>query len=86
MKSTAANKACARHWPICLSGFVGEKMILTTFHDAFHSKFKAIDVRRTYHGYKNCFITGYLSRGDEALEIYMDIFYRGDFIYRVREE
>ena len=63
-----------------------QKMILTTFHDAFHSKFKAIDVRRTYHGYKNCFITGFLSRGDEALEIYMDIFYRGDFIYRVREE
>lgn len=69
-----------------VGAFVGEKMTLTTFHDAFHSKFKAMDIMSTYHGYKNCFITGYLSRGDEALEIYMDIFYRGDFIYRVREE
>ena len=69
-----------------VGSFVGEKMTLTTFHDAFHSKFKAIDIMSTYHGYKNCFITGFLSRGDEALEIYMDIFYRGDFIYRVREE
>lgn len=69
-----------------VGAFVGEKMTLTTFHDAFHSKFKAIDIMSTYHGYKNCFITGFLSRGDEALEIYMDIFYRGDFIYRVREE
>lgn len=55
------------------------------FYDAFHSKFKAMDIMSTYHGYKNCFITGFLSRGDEDLEIYMDIFYRGDFIYRVRE-
>lgn len=69
-----------------VGSFVGEKMILTTFLDAFDTKFNAIDIMSTYHGYKNCFITGYLSRGDEALEIYMDIFYRGDFIYRVREE
>lgn len=69
-----------------VGGFVGEKMTLETFYDAFHSKFKAMDIMSTYHGYKNCFITGYLSRGDEDLEIYMDIFYRGDFIYRVREE
>ena len=73
-------------WPICLSGFVDEKMTLTSFHDAFHSKFGAIDIMSTYHGHKICFITGYLSRDDEALEINMDIFYRGDFIYRVREE
>lgn len=69
-----------------VGGFVGEKMTLATFFDAFDSKFKAMDIMSTYHDYKNCFITGYLSRGDEALEIYMDIFYRGDFIYRVREE
>ena len=69
-----------------VGGFVGEKMTLATFLDAFDSKFGAMDIMSTYHGYKNCFITGYLSRGDEALEIYMDIFYRGDFIYRVREE
>lgn len=69
-----------------VGGFVGEKMTLETFYDAFHSKFKAMDIMSTYHGYKNCFITGYLSRGDEDLEIYMDIFYRGDFIYRVRKE
>ena len=67
-------------------GFVGEKMTLTTFLDAFDSKFKAMDIMSTYHGYKNCFITGFLSRGDEDLELYMDLFYRGDFIYRVREE
>ena len=69
-----------------VGSFVGEKMTLTTFHDAFDSKFKAMDIMSTYHGYKNCLITGDLSRGDEVLEIYMDIFYRGDFIYRVREK
>lgn len=69
-----------------VGSFVGEKMTLTTFYDAFHSKFKAIDIISTYHGYKNCLITGDLGRGDEVLEIYMDIFYRGGFIYRVREE
>ena len=69
-----------------VGGFVGEKMTLETFLDAFDSKFNAIDIMSTYHGYKNCFITGFLSRGDEDLEIYMDIFYRGDFIYRVREK
>lgn len=61
-------------------------MTLATFLHAFDMKFGAMDIMSTYHGDKNCFITGYLSRGDEALEIYMDIFYRGDFIYRVREE
>lgn len=69
-----------------VGSFVGEKMTLATFLDAFHSKFGAMDIMSTYHGYKNCFITGFLSRGDEVLEIYMDLFYRGDFIYRVREE
>ena len=69
-----------------VGSFVGEKMTLTTFLDAFDSKFKAMDIMSTYHGYKNCFITGFLSRGDEALEIYMDLFYRGNFIYRVREK
>lgn len=69
-----------------VGGFVGEKMTLTTFLHAFDSKFGAMDIMSTYHGYKNCFITGYLSRGDEDLEIYMDIFYRGDFICRVREK
>ena len=69
-----------------VGGFVGEKMTLETFLHAFHSKFGAMDIMSTYHGYKSCFITGFLSRGDEDLEIYMDIFYRGDFIYRVREE
>ena len=69
-----------------VGAFVGEKMTLATFLDAFHSKFKAMDIMSTYHGYKNCLITGFLRRGDEDLEIYMDIFYRGDFIYRVREK
>lgn len=69
-----------------VGGFVGEKMTLATFLDAFYSKFNAMDIMSTYHGYKNCFITGFLSRGDEDLEIYMDIFYRGDFINRVRGE
>lgn len=69
-----------------VGGFVGEKMTLVSFLDAFDSKFKAMDIMSSYHGYKSCYITGYLSRGEEALEIYMDIFYRGDFIYRVREK
>lgn len=69
-----------------VGGFVGEKMTLATFLDAFDTKFGAMDIMSTYHGYKSCFITGYLSRGDEDLEIYMDIFYRGDFICRVREK
>lgn len=86
VRSTGANKACARYEPICPGGFVGEKMTLATFFDAFHSKFNAMDIMSTYHGYKNCFITGFLSRGDENLEIYMDLFYRGDFIYRGGEK
>lgn len=69
-----------------VGGFVGEKMTLVSFLDAFDSKFNAMDIMSSYHGYKSCFITGYLSRGDEDLEIYMDLFYRGDFIYRVREK
>lgn len=69
-----------------VGAFVGEKMTLATFLGAFDSKFGAMDIMSTYHGYKNCFITGFLSRGDEILEIYMDIFYRGDFIFRVREK
>ncbi len=69
-----------------VGSFVGEKMTLVSFLDAFDSKFKAMDIMSTYHGYMNCIITGYLSRGDEDLEIYMDIFYRGNFIYRVREK
>lgn len=69
-----------------VGSFVGEKMTLVSFLDAFDSKFKAMDIMSSYHGYKSCFITGYLSRGDEDLEIYMDLFYRGDFIYRVREK
>lgn len=69
-----------------VGSFVGEKMTLATFLDAFDSKFKAMDIMSTYHGYKNCLITGYVNRGDEILEIYMDFFYRGDFIYRVREK
>ena len=69
-----------------VGGFVGEKMTLETFLHPFDSKFGAMDIMSTYHGYKNCFITGYVSRGDKDLEIYMDIFYRGEFIYRVREE
>lgn len=85
VRSTGANKACARYGPICPGGFVDEKMTLATFLDAFHSKFKAMDIMSTYHGDKNCFITGYLSCGDKDLEIYMDLFYRGDFIYRVRK-
>ena len=80
-----ANKACARYGPICPGGFIDKKMTLATFLDAFHSKFNANSMS-TYRGEKNCFITGFLSRGDEDLEIYMDLFYRGDFIYRVREE
>lgn len=69
-----------------VGSFVGEKMTLVSFLDAFDSKFKAMDIMSSYHGYKSCFITGYLSRGDEDLEIYMDLFYRGNFIYRVREK
>lgn len=69
-----------------VGSFVGEKMTLVSFLDAFDSKFKSMDIMSSYHGYKSCFITGYLSRGDEDLEIYMDLFYRGDFIYRVREK
>ncbi len=69
-----------------VGSFVGEKTTLTTFLNAFDSKFKATDIMSTYHGYMNCIITGFLSCGDEDLEIYMDIFYRGDFIYRVREK
>lgn len=53
-----------------VGSFVGEKMTLVSFLDAFDSKFNAMDIMSAYHGYKSCFITGYLSRGDDDLEIY----------------
>lgn len=66
-----------------VGSFVGEKMDLQNFISAFYTKFKNIDVVSEYDSYKTYLFTGFLSRGDEVLEVSMEIFYQGDFLYRV---
>lgn len=68
-----------------VGSFVGEKMDLQNFISAFYTKFKNIDVVSEYDSYKTYLLTGFLSRGDEYLEVNIEIFYQGDFLYRVTE-
>ena len=66
-----------------VGSFVGEKMDLQNFISAFYTKFKNIDVVSEYDSYKTYLLTGFLSRGNEYLEVNIEIFYCGDFLYRV---
>lgn len=66
-----------------VGSFVGEKMDLQSFISAFYTKFKNIDVVSEYDSYKTYLLTGFLSRGDEYLEVNIEIFYQGEFLYRV---
>lgn len=66
-----------------VGSFVGEKMNLYSFIATFYTKFKNIDVISEYDSYKTYALTGFLSRGDEDLEVSMEIFYCGDFLYRI---
>ena len=68
-----------------VGSFVGEKMELQNFISAFYAKFKNIDVVSEYDSYKTYMLTGFLSRGDEHLEVNIEIFYCGDFLYRITE-
>lgn len=68
-----------------VGSFVGEKMDLQNFISAFYTKFKNIDVVSEYDSYKTYLLTGFLSRGNEDLEVNIEIFYHGDFLYRVIE-
>lgn len=67
-----------------VGSFVGEKMYLSNFVDAFYSKFGSFDVMSEYDSYMTYMLSGFLKRGSEELEANIEIFYNGDFIYNVR--
>ena len=58
--------------------FAGEKLGLLDLITSYDSKFKRIDLTGDLHSYKGIFITGYIQRGEELLEIFIDIFYHGE--------
>lgn len=68
-----------------VGSFVGEKMYLGNFIDAFYSKFGSFDVMSEYDSYMTYMLSGFLKRGNEDLEANIEIFYNGDFIYNVKE-
>lgn len=67
-----------------VGSFVGEKMYLSNFVDAFYSKFGSFDVMSEYDSYMTYMLSGFLKRGNEELEANIEIFYNGDVIYNVR--
>ena len=67
-----------------VGSFVGEKMYLSNFVDAFYSKFGSFDVMSEYDSYMTYMLSGFLKRGSEDLEANIEIFYNGDIIYNVR--
>ncbi|WP_308553399.1 hypothetical protein [uncultured Peptoniphilus sp.] len=67
-----------------VGSFVGEKMYLSNFVDAFYSKFGSFDVMSEYDSYMTFMLSGFLKRGSEELEANIEIFYNGDIIYNVR--
>lgn len=69
-----------------IGSFIGEKMNLLTFISAFHTKFLSFDVISEYDSYKTYVLSGFLSRGKDDLEARIEIFYWGDFVYRVLED
>ncbi|WP_300410982.1 hypothetical protein [Lagierella sp.] len=68
-----------------VGGFVGEKMDLGTFISAFSLKFKSLNVMSEFDSYKTYMLTGFLSRGMDELEVFVEIFYDGNLLYRVRK-
>lgn len=69
-----------------IGSFIGEKMNLLTFISAFHTKFLSFDIMSEYDSYKTYVLSGFLSRGEDDLEARIEIFYWGDFVYRVLED
>lgn len=67
-----------------VGSFVGEKMYLGNFIDAFYSKFGSFDVMSEYDSYMTFMLSGFLKRESEDLEANIEIFYNGDFVYNVR--
>lgn len=67
-----------------VGSFVGEKMYLSNFVDAFYSKFGSFDVMSEYDSYMTFMLSGFLKRGSEELEANIEIFYNGDIIYNVK--
>lgn len=68
-----------------IGSFIGEKMNLENFILAFSSKFKSFEVVSEYDSYNTFLITGFLKRGKDLLEASIEIFYRGDFIYKIKD-
>lgn len=68
-----------------VGSFFGEKMELQNFISAFYTKFKNIDVISEYDSYKTYLLTGFSSRGHEDIEVSIEVFYHGDFLYMVND-
>ena len=71
-----------------VGSFIGEKMKLETFIEAYPSKFLGFDVIDEYDGYRTFIMNGFLSRKGEIpedLEASFEIYYKGDFVYQVRD-
>lgn len=57
--------------------FVGEKLGLLDLITSYDSKFKKIDIVSDLHSYREVLLIGYIQRGQEILEIFIDIYYDG---------
>lgn len=68
-----------------VGSFTGEKMTLETFIGQFQNEFASFDIINEYEGYHSFYMNGFLSRSHMVLEASIDIFYRGDFIYQIRD-
>lgn len=62
--------------------FDGEKIGLEDFILAFSNKFTSINVISEYDAYKTYLIKGFLNKEREVLEVFVEIFYGGDFLYK----
>lgn len=63
--------------------FDGEKISLEDLILAFSNKSMSINVISEYDAYKTYLIKGYLNREREVLEVFVEIFYREDFVYKI---
>lgn len=65
--------------------FKGNKMELEKFIKKFTKDKDKIDILGENQAYRTLNLSGYLMRKDKIKEIILDIYYRGDFIYEIKE-
>lgn len=62
-------------------------MTLDTFISAYLSKFMGFDLIDEYDGYRTFVMSGFLAKKGEyreELEVIFEIYYRGNFIYELK--